>query len=167
MGHPEHEHTSLCTPGSTGLDTGPEARNPARTRTLPGVGSADPVSPSADLREASRDLVVDITSLVERLDELADRLEKLEARVSDIVPPVAEIPPVAASLARIANALAPAPPDLVGTGYVAQHLGCTAVWVAEMARQGQIPKHCLAPGTGNGKPWKFYRGHIDRWLASR
>jgi hypothetical protein len=30
-----------------------------------------------------------------------------------------------------------------------------------------VPKHCLVKGTGSGKPWKFYREHIDRWLDSR
>ena len=50
---------------------------------------------------------------------------------------------------------------------VAKQLGCTTVWIAEMVRSGDIPKSCLVPGTGNGRPWKFYRAAIDRWLASR
>jgi hypothetical protein len=76
-------------------------------------------------------------------------------------------PTVAESLARIADALAPRPADVVGTPYLADKLGCTTVWVAEMVRAGEIPKSCVVPGTGNGKPWKFYRDRIDRWVESR
>src|SRR5690606_31508199 len=47
------------------------------------------------------------------------------------------------------------PPELVGTPYVAERLGCTTVWVTELIRSGEIPIGCIAPGTGNGKPWKF------------
>ena len=78
-----------------------------------------------------------------------------------------QVEAMAVSLARIADALAPPPPDLVGTPYVAKRLGCTTVWVAEMVRLAQLPRHCIVPGTGKGKPWKFYRGKIDEWLASR
>ena len=67
----------------------------------------------------------------------------------------------------VADAIAPQPNDLVGTPYVARRLGCTAVWVAEMARDGTIPAQCVVAGTGNGKVWKFYRDRIDRWIASR
>ncbi len=68
---------------------------------------------------------------------------------------------------RIADALAPPPPDIVGTAHVAALLGCTTVWVAEMARAGHLPPGCIVPGTGNGKPWKFYRGKVEGWIASR
>jgi predicted DNA-binding transcriptional regulator AlpA len=74
---------------------------------------------------------------------------------------------IAADVKRIADALAPAPPDVVGTPYVAQKLGATTTWIADLVRQGEIPSRCLVPGTGNGKPWKFYRGRIDEWLTSR
>jgi hypothetical protein len=74
---------------------------------------------------------------------------------------------IATALERIADQLAPLPSDIVGSGYVAKRLGCTTVWVAEMARRGDIPKSCLVPGTGNGKLWRFYRQKIDRWLATR
>ncbi len=63
--------------------------------------------------------------------------------------------------------MVPEPADIVDTPYVAQRLGCTTVWVAEMARKGEIPKNCLVPGTGNGKPWKFRREAIEHWMASR
>jgi hypothetical protein len=55
--------------------------------------------------------------------------------------------------------------DIVGTAYVANHLGVTQVWAAEMARAGAIPKSCIVAGTGNGKLWKFHRPKIDDWLA--
>ena len=57
--------------------------------------------------------------------------------------------------------------DKVDTAYVAQLLGCTTVWVAEQARSGLIPLNCIVPGTGNGKPWKFYRMKIETWLKTR
>ena len=68
---------------------------------------------------------------------------------------------------RIADQVAPEPGDVVGTPYLAQQLGCSVVWAAEMARNGQIPKSCIVPGTGNGKPWKFYRRRIEEWLIKR
>lgn len=74
---------------------------------------------------------------------------------------------IAGSLARLAEALAPEPPDIVGTPYIAERLNVTVVWAAKMAERGTIPKSCVVAGTGNGKPWKFHRGAIDRWIASR
>lgn len=69
-----------------------------------------------------------------------------------------------ADVHRIAAAVAPDPGDLVGSQYVAQRLGMTTVWVAEMARKGIIPKNCIVAGTGTGKVWKFSRAKIDRWI---
>lgn len=74
---------------------------------------------------------------------------------------------IARSLERLAEALAPAPLDVVGTPYVAQRLNVTVVWVAKLAERGTSPKSCVVPGTGRGKPWKFYRQAIDRWIAGR
>jgi hypothetical protein len=74
---------------------------------------------------------------------------------------------IADSLRRLADHFVPVPAAMVGTPYVAKQLGCTTVWVAEMVRKGEIPKPCLVPGTGNGKPWKFHRERIDEWLQSR
>jgi len=74
---------------------------------------------------------------------------------------------IAGSLERIADALAPPPSKMVDSPYVAKRLDCTTVWVAELARNGQIPKSCIVPGTGNGKLWKFYRSQIDQWIESR
>lgn len=68
---------------------------------------------------------------------------------------------------RVADHVAPEPGDVVGTPYVAKRLACTTVWVTDMARNGQIPNNCIVPGTGNGKPWKFYRRGIDEWLGKR
>ena len=70
-------------------------------------------------------------------------------------------------LKRIADHFDPPPPDLVGSTYIADRLGCTTVWVAEMARRGIIPTSCVVQGTGNGKPWKFLRVRIDEWLKRR
>jgi hypothetical protein len=74
---------------------------------------------------------------------------------------------LAADAHRLADHFSPAPGDIVGTPYLADQLGCTVVWAAEMARKGEIPKSCIVPGTGNGKPWKFYRGRIEEWLNKR
>jgi hypothetical protein len=70
-------------------------------------------------------------------------------------------------LARIADHFDPAPPSLVGTGYIAAKLGCTTDWITMMVREGQIPTACLVAGTGNHKPWKFYRQRIDEWIEQR
>jgi hypothetical protein len=70
-------------------------------------------------------------------------------------------------LARIADHFDPPPPDKVGTTYVAAKLGCTTDWIAMMVRDGAIPPSCLVAGTGNGKPWKFYRARIDEWIEKR
>lgn len=59
------------------------------------------------------------------------------------------------------------PPELVGTPYVADRLGCTTVWVTELIRNGEIPVNCVVSGTGNGKPWKFVRVRIEEWLKRR
>ena len=71
------------------------------------------------------------------------------------------------ALERLADGLTPMPAEIVGSAYIAQKLGCTQVWITEMARDGEIPRHCVVEGTGNGKPWKFHRKHIDRWLKDR
>lgn len=65
-----------------------------------------------------------------------------------------------------ANALTNVP-AVIGTPYLAQQLGCSVVWAAELARSGQVPKNCIVPGTGNGKPWKFYLGRVQEWLSKR
>jgi hypothetical protein len=68
---------------------------------------------------------------------------------------------------RVADHVVPTVGEVVGTPYLAKHLGCSVVWAAEMARTGQIPKYCVVPGTGNGKPWKFFRERIEEWLIKR
>ena len=70
-------------------------------------------------------------------------------------------------LKRIADHFDPPPPDKVGSDYVASRLGCTTTWVADLVRRGEIPPHCVVPGTGSGKPWKFFRSRIDSWITSR
>jgi hypothetical protein len=70
-------------------------------------------------------------------------------------------------LGRIADHFDPPPPDIVGTPYVANKLGCTTDWVANMARDGEIPISCVILGTGEGKPWKFRRTRIDQWIEVR
>ena len=88
--------------------------------------------------------------LLARLDRMAVALEML-----------------AAAGDHNANHVAPAPGDIVGTPYLAQKLGCTTTWAGEMARTGQIPKNCIVPGSGNGKPWKFRREQIEDWINER
>lgn len=73
----------------------------------------------------------------------------------------------ASSISRVADRLAPQPSDIVDSVWVAERLDCTTTWIADMARQGKIPAVCIVPGTGNGKVWKFHRGPIERWLATR
>ena len=68
---------------------------------------------------------------------------------------------------RIADTLDPPDQTIVDSPYVAHRLGCTATWVSNMVRKGDIPARCLVKGTGNGKPWKFYREQIDQWISMR
>lgn len=70
-------------------------------------------------------------------------------------------------LARIADHFDPPPPDKIGTPYVAERLGCTTDWIAVLVRNGDIPASCIVPGTGNGRPWKFYRSLTDQWIEKR
>ena len=74
---------------------------------------------------------------------------------------------IAVDLRRIADHFDPPPPDKVGSEYVAKKLGCTTTWIADLVRRDQIPKRCIVPGTGNCKPWKFYREQIDKWIETR
>jgi hypothetical protein len=74
---------------------------------------------------------------------------------------------VQADLKRIADHFDPQPADVVGTPYLADKLGCTSTWVAQMVRSGEIPRGCLVPGSGNGRQWKFYRQRIEEWMASK
>ena len=74
---------------------------------------------------------------------------------------------MAADLKRIADKLDPPPPAIVDTVYVAKRLGCTTTWIAQQIRDGSIPSSCVVVGTGNGKPWKFHRDRIDRWIEAR
>lgn len=80
---------------------------------------------------------------------------------------VAHIASIAEDIRRIADHLVPPPSAYMDSPELAQRLGCTTTWVAEMARDGRIPKSCIVVGTGNGKPWKFHRAHIEKWLAVR
>jgi hypothetical protein len=116
--------------------------------------------------------VVEVPSaLLTRLSEAIECLNKTivdrQASVSDSPPAVNSIISIAKNIARIADKMDPPPPDVVDSTYIAAKLGCTTTWVAEMARSGGIPKSCVVPGTGNGKPWKFYRLKTEEWLASR
>jgi hypothetical protein len=74
---------------------------------------------------------------------------------------------IADRLDRLEEALAPVPKEKIDTGYVADQLGVTKVYVAQMALNGTIPKGCIVQGTGRGKLWKFYRESIDRWIQTR
>jgi hypothetical protein len=74
---------------------------------------------------------------------------------------------IEAALKRIADHFDPRPPDVVGTPYLANKLGCTATWIAQMVRSGEIPKGCIVPGSGKGRQWRFHRRRIEEWLANR
>ena len=68
---------------------------------------------------------------------------------------------------RMANHFDPAPPDLIGTAYIAKKLGISVSWVNGLIHTEQIPSSCIVPGTGKGKPWKFYRDRIEAWIKTR
>lgn len=74
---------------------------------------------------------------------------------------------IAGALTRIADHFDPPPPDVVDSVYVSQNLGCTTTWIADLARNGGIPPSCVVPGTGDGKPWKFYRAKIEKWITEQ
>ena len=107
--------------------------------------------------------------VVDRLDALQRRLDIIEASLLQRRGghTFQTFGSVEDSLVRIADALAPQPADIVGSPIVAAKLGCTTTWVAEMARNGEIPPGCVVAGTGNGRPWKFYRAKIETWIESR
>ena len=94
---------------------------------------------------------------VELAPRILNALERMTAAIEQFT----------AASCRIADRVAPEPGDVVGTPHLAQKLGCTVVWAGEMARKGDIPKSCIVPGTGNGKPWKFFRQRIEEWLIKR
>ena len=96
--------------------------------------------------------------------ELVRVLSSLDANVKSLA---TDFNSLAANVKRIADRLDPPPSDLAGSPEIARRLGQTPTWIAEMARNGSIPKNCLVPGTGNGKPWKFYRNRIEEWIKSR
>lgn len=67
---------------------------------------------------------------------------------------------IEAALKRIADHFDPQPPEVVGTPYLADRLDCTATWIAQMVRDGEIPGSCIVPGSGKGRQWKFYRSRV-------
>jgi hypothetical protein len=80
---------------------------------------------------------------------------------------VAPLTSVAADVGRIANRLDPPPPDLVDTGYVAEKLGVSTKRISQLALAGELPAAAIVPGTGEGKPWRFYRSKVDPWIETR
>lgn len=80
---------------------------------------------------------------------------------------VAVMERLTAALERIANRIDPRRPDIVDSRWVADRLGCTTTWVSDMVRSGEMPRDCVVVGTGNGKPWKFYRTKVETWLVTR
>lgn len=95
------------------------------------------------------------------------RLDALEEAAGRSPTPTTAWEAMARSITRIADALAPPPPGVVDSVYVARRLGCTTTWIADQARNGDIPRRCIVAGTGRGKPWKFHREWIDEWIESR
>ena len=87
--------------------------------------------------------------------------------MADIRRLLSSVERIAEALERLADHFAPPPTDIVGTSYLAHRLACTQVWITDRICQGDIPKSCIVPGTGNGKVWKLYRRKIDKWIESR
>ncbi len=113
----------------------------------------------------SDDLTVRVARLEEELAQV--RARQAATTLPDGASLAQSLSSIASDLRRLADHFAPAPGDKVGTPYVARALAQTTTWVAEMARTGIIPKHCVVEGTGNGRPWKFHRTRIDEWIRSR
>jgi hypothetical protein len=105
---------------------------------------------------------------VRRIEEAASPAGVVTEQISphQVATPEA-IATIAGALKRIADHFDPPPPDLVDSVYVSKKLGCTTTWIADQARNGKIPAACLVPGTGNGKPWKFYREKIEKWITGQ
>ena len=140
------------------------------------VVSAPPAEPRPGVRsdlsgEVARDIGEEAGPAPNReqgtLAAVLRRLDALEESSRRPPAPSAAWEVMARSVARIADALAPPPPDIVDSVYVAGRLGCTTTWIADQARSGDIPRRCIVAGTGRGKPWKFHRRAIDEWIESR
>lgn len=104
----------------------------------------------------------------QRVEKLATSEEVIAQQVSPLqfANPEA-IVTIAGALTRIADHFNPPAPDIVDSVYVSQKLGCTTTWIADLARNSRIPASCLVPGTGDGKPWKFYRAKIETWITEQ
>ncbi|APZ93275.1 helix-turn-helix transcriptional regulator [Fuerstiella marisgermanici] len=100
------------------------------------------------------------------LEELAPDYVQ-ESSTTENTGPEKDIERIATAIERLTEHLAPEPADIVGTPYLAQKLGCSSAWITQQIRDGQIPQACIVDGTGNGKPWKFHRHKIDRWIRDR
>jgi len=74
---------------------------------------------------------------------------------------------IAMNFQRLVDFMAPAPAAKVGTKYVADRIGRTQTWVAQLARDEEIPGGCIAQGTGKGEKWTFFRDRIDKWIETR
>ncbi|HTU20214.1 MAG TPA: hypothetical protein VMG10_19270 [Gemmataceae bacterium] len=122
----------------------------ANTPTKPTTPESELHGLADDKNSAHRD-GHDLTLLERRLDRMEEALCS-----------------IAASLHRLAERFAPiTTSDIVSSRYLADKLGCTTQWIGDMARNGVIPKSCIVDGTGTGKPWKFFKNQIDRWLKNR
>jgi hypothetical protein len=114
-------------------------------------------------------------STKEKLLSESDNMNDVLARASRNMDDVSGMAPLGGDLGReilmelrrIANHFDPPPPDIVGTDYVANKLGCTITWISMQLRDGEIPLECVVAGTGNGKPWRLYRSKIDVWIQNR
>ena len=68
---------------------------------------------------------------------------------------------------RIADHVSPPKRASVTSSYVAERLGRSSRRVRDMARDGDIPKSCICPGSGDGNYWRFWKEKIDRWIEER
>jgi len=74
-------------------------------------------------------------------------------------------PALLTTFAGLPTILIRPPSDIVDSPYLARQLGVTPTRITQMVRSGEIPKGCIVPGTGDGRPWKFYRRRTEEWRA--
>jgi hypothetical protein len=102
------------------------------------------------------------------IPEPQETLSTNERAGTEFSPAIVEVlARIADDIRRLADHFDPPPNDIVDSPYIAERQGCTTTWIADQARNGAIPKSCIVPGTGDGRPWKFYRRQMEDWLAKR
>ncbi len=80
---------------------------------------------------------------------------------------VAMVAEIRSSLVRIADHFDPPERAVVGTKYISERLGVSVRWVGDLVRNGEIPKSCVCPQSGDGKYWRFWKDKIDEWINTQ